>query len=86
MGVLVLGFALGKISAILGKISAILALGRLAIILWRPAVGLWSIWGRFGPQHARTKAIANLALLCALALWFFTKIEKLLLAPLKIYS
>ena len=38
--VLVLGFALGKISAILGKISAILALGRLASILRRPVVDL----------------------------------------------
>ena len=46
--VLVLGFALGKISAILGKISAILVLGRLASILRRPVVDLGAVWAVLG--------------------------------------
>ena len=57
--VLVLGFALGKISAILGKISAILGLGRLASILRRPVVDLGAVWavlGRLGAVLGTTWA------------------------------
>ena len=57
--VLVLGFALGKMSAILGKISAILVLGRLASILRRPVVDLGAVWavlGRLGAVLGTTWA------------------------------
>ena len=62
---LVLGFVLGKISAILGKISAILVLGRLASILRRPWDCLeGDVGGKLGPSGRLGRGLGRLGPSC----------------------